>query len=201
MVAIIDYGVGNLGSIYNMLKRVGVTAKIVTERKDLQEADHIILPGVGKYDTGVVGLKERGFDEELLEKAASGIPILGICLGMQLLTESSEEGEMTGLGLIKGRAIRFSDDKGLKIPHMGWNEVTETERIQIMSGVPAPFKFYFAHSYYVKTERKEDTFLKCSYGVDFAAGIQRDNIYGVQFHPEKSHKFGMNLLKNFAEVK
>ncbi len=200
MVAILDYGVGNIGSIINMLKYIGENSCVTRDKNVVLKADRIILPGVGKFDTGMKGLINSNLDQVIREMAIKGIPMLGICLGMQLLMERSDEGDLQGLGIIEGSVKRFNENLNVKVPHMGWNWVTVANNNSIISSTDLPAKFYFAHSYYVVTERKEDTILKSNYGIDFAAGIQKDNVFGVQFHPEKSHKYGVRLLKRFCEV-
>jgi len=166
-------------------------------------ANKIILPGVGSFDTGVLNLRNSGLGAVLNEEVmARKKPILGICLGMQLLTAGSEEGEFPGLGWIKAVSKKFKfSSKDLKIPHMGWNYVRPVNTKSLFKGLDTEKnRFYFVHSYYVECTNEENVLAKCSYGNDFACAIVKDNIYGVQFHPEKSHKFGMTLLKNFAEL-
>lgn len=199
MIAVIDYGVGNLGSIGNMLKRIGVSALITKDLDIINEADKLILPGVGNFDAGINGLKDKGLIPLLREKVMDkGIPLLGICLGMQLLLDRSEEGNEPGLGFISGEVRKFPSVKMLKIPHMGWNAVKSEKENELVKSVPEPMRFYFAHSYYAVTQNDRDSFLWTEYGIKFASGICSDNVYGVQFHPEKSHKYGMKLLYNFA---
>ena len=201
MIAIVDYGLGNLGSIQNMLKRIGRESIITSIPAEIEAAEKIILPGVGKFDAGIMGLHERNLVPTLYYKAfEENTPILGICLGMQLLMEGSDEGNKAGLGWIKGRVHRFKADSNMKVPHMGWNKVNIQNESALTKELSFPPKFYFVHSYYVKTENEDDTFLTTEYGVTFASGIQHGNICGVQFHPEKSHKYGMKLLNNFVEL-
>jgi glutamine amidotransferase len=203
MIAIVDYGLGNLKSIYNMLSYLNKKSVISSNPEEIAMANKIILPGVGSFDAGVLNLRNSGLgvvlDEEVITRKK---PILGICLGMQLLTTGSEEGELPGLGWIKAfsKKFRFSS-KNLKIPHMGWNYVRPVNTTSLFKGLDTEKnRFYFVHSYYVECANEENVLAKCSYGNDFACAIVKDNIYGVQFHPEKSHKFGMTLLKNFAEL-
>ena len=192
---------GNLGSVKNMLKYIGVESVIEDNPGNLKDADKIILPGVGSFDEAMKRINESGFREVLDQKALNKkIPILGICLGMQLLTCASEEGKLPGLGWIPANTIRFPRNNGLKVPHMGWNVVHPASDSPITAEMPENSHFYFVHSYYVKVENEKNSMLKAEYGVTFDAGIQSDNVYGVQFHPEKSHKFGMRLLKNFASI-
>jgi glutamine amidotransferase len=201
MIAIIDYGLGNLGSIKNMLKKIGEDSLITSDPAEIAKATKIILPGVGKFDAGMNGISELGLRDVLDHKVISeGVPVLGICLGMQMLTEGSEEGKLPGLGWIKGYTYKFKLDETYKIPHMGWNTTQVVNKNKLTEKFEDPMKFYFVHSYYVKTETERDTFLLTNYGVDFASGIHHNNIYGVQFHPEKSHKYGMQLLRSFADM-
>jgi len=201
MIYIVNYGMGNLGSVLNMLKYIGVSSKIVVDPVVLEKAEKILLPGVGSFDQAMKRIKESGFLEVLNHKAITEkTPILGICLGMQLLTYGSEEGKLSGLGWINSETIRFPRNNGLKVPHMGWNVVYPSTDSPLTKKLPEESRFYFVHSYYVKVANEENSILKTDYGINFDAAIQKENIYGVQFHPEKSHKFGMQLLKNFAEI-
>ncbi|MBN1306082.1 MAG: imidazole glycerol phosphate synthase subunit HisH [Anaerolineales bacterium] len=204
MIVIVDYGMGNLGSILNMLKKIGVTgAKISSSPDEVEQADKLILPGVGAFDTGMKRLAETGLLEVLNEKVLkSKTPTLGVCLGMQLITKSSEEGQLPGLGWIDARTIRFQFDPrqtGLKIPHMGWNFIEfQREGALLMDMYPGS-RFYFVHSYHVVCGNAADVLATTNYGYDFVSIVQHENIMGVQFHPEKSHKFGMRIYKNFVE--
>jgi len=201
-ITIIDYGMGNLGSIFNMLRKLGLKASISSKEDDIAQAHKLILPGVGAFDNGMTKLKEMGLLGILNQKVLKDrIPILGVCLGMQLLTEKSEEGSLPGLGWIKGETVRFRfpDTLTLKIPHMGWNTVTIEKESPLFEQMFEEPRFYFVHSYHVVPENDEDILTKTHYGYEFVSTIVRDNIAGVQFHPEKSHKFGMQVLRNFAE--
>ncbi len=203
MITIVNYGMGNLGSIVNMFKKIGVEAKITDEINEIEKADKILLPGVGSFDAAMSKIKESGFTDVLNYKAKEQkIPVLGICLGMQLLTNSSEEGVLPGLGWIPAKTIKFNFTKesGLKVPHMGWNIVNENRPSKLTTDFEEESRFYFVHSYYVKCENDENSILKTNYGLEFDSAIQKDNIYGAQFHPEKSHKFGMKLLENFDAI-
>lgn len=201
MITIVDYGMGNLGSIKNMFKRIGVQANITGDVAQITLADKLVLPGVGAFDHAMKKINSSGLREILDHKAlVEKVPILGICLGMQLLTNSSEEGHLPGLGWIQAETIRFPISDTLKVPHMGWNEVCYGEKSPLTEGFPAEVRFYFVHSYYVRVKDKRNSILSTTYGLTFSSAIQNDNIYGVQFHPEKSHRFGMNLLANFARV-
>ena len=203
MLAIVDYGMGNLGSIRNMLKKLGVPATISASPEVLQEASKLILPGVGAFDTGMAAIRRLGLTDVLDRKVKQDrIPVLGICLGMQLMTRGSTEGGESGLGWIDASCVRFdAGSTRLKVPHMGWNVVQPTRPAALVQGMDqGEQRFYFVHSYYVRCNVPDDRLLRAAYGVEFDAGFQRDNIMGVQFHPEKSHKFGMRLLKNFADL-
>jgi glutamine amidotransferase len=184
-----------------MLKKIGVKAKFTNDIDEISSAEKIILPGVGAYDHCAKALDSSGLIPVLenlvtVEKR----PILGICVGMQLLLNSSEEGSLAGLGWIDGRCVKFDSSSGLKVPHMGWNTVTPRGLGSILTGSGnAECRYYFVHSYYAKTA-EENVLATCHYGSEFACAIRKENIYGVQFHPEKSHKYGMNLLKKFMEL-
>lgn len=201
MVAIIDYGLGNLGSIQNMLKVIGEKAVITSDFAVIDQADKMILPGVGAFDAGMRLLKEKGLDSVIKEQALSKRkPLLGICLGMQLLGRSSEEGSIDGLGVIPFDTVKFRiKDSRLKIPHMGWDIVTFEQDNPLTHGIIGQQRYYFVHTYHAKCDSKENVLMTCEYGYEFAAAVCKENIYGVQFHPEKSHDFGMALLQNFVK--
>ncbi|TCZ73125.1 imidazole glycerol phosphate synthase subunit HisH [Flaviaesturariibacter aridisoli] len=204
MIAIIDYGIGNLLSVKNMLKKAGVTDAVITgDPGEVRRADRIILPGVGHFDYGMRKLKASPAFDELNRKALEEkVPVLGICLGAQLLTNGSEEGTEPGLGWIDADTVRFEVDQlaeRLPIPHMGWSEIDFTPH-PLFEGMYAEPRFYFVHSFYLKPKDDANKLCMARYGHPFAAGIQRDNIMGVQFHPEKSHKFGLRLLENFSRL-
>jgi len=201
MIAILDYGVGNLKSIYNMFKKVGVESVITSCVETISKADKYLLPGVGSFDHGINSLKNAPFFEVLeKEVLVSKKPILGICLGMQLLTNSSEEGKEKGLGWIDAQTVKFDlEDKNLSIPHMGWNKTTPISTSNIFKNLNEN-RFYFVHSYHVVCNDKKNILASVKYGQEFTCSIYKDNIFGVQFHPEKSHKFGMQLFKNFGEM-
>lgn len=205
MITIIDYGMGNLGSIKNMFKYIGVEATIENDPDKIKNASKILLPGVGSFDTAMKKINESNLKEVLNEKALKEqVPILGICLGMQLLTNSSKEGKLEGLGWIDAKTMNFkgSIETKYKIPHMGWNVVTKSNESLLTANFETfdETRFYFVHSYFVKVEDEKNSILKTHYGLDFDSAIQKDNIYGAQFHPEKSHKFGMKLFENFARI-
>lgn len=203
MVTLIDYGVGNLGSIQNMFKRLGVACIITSDVKTIEAASKILLPGVGAFDAAMRKLESTGLTDILIRKAKSGIPFLGICLGAQLLTKSSEEGLCSGLGLLEAACIKFEIDNQLwKVPHMGWSEVEIIKEHPVLdfSILKDEFpRFYFAHSYHFKTKDKIIEAGQTEYGYYFPSILTKDNILAVQFHPEKSHKFGMKLLENFSK--
>lgn len=202
MIAIIDYGLGNLGSIANMLKVIGEKSLITSDEDEIRKADKLILPGVGAFDAGMANLSRKNLVEVIKEQALSERkPILGICLGMQLLGRRSDEGVLAGLDLIPFDNIRFRlDDTNLKIPHMGWDVVKLKQEVHPMvkelTGIQ---RYYFVHSYHAKCDSEKNILMTCEYGYEFAAAVVKDNIYGVQFHPEKSHDFGMALLSNFVK--
>ncbi len=204
MIVIVDYGMGNLGSIANMLKKVGARdIKISSSSTDIEQADKLILPGVGAFDTGMQRLRETGLIALLNEKVINGhTPTLGVCLGMQLMTKISEEGELPGLGWIDAETIRFRFDpkqNGLKIPHMGWNTVNISRQGTLFEGMYSDARFYFVHSFHVVAHSSEDVLATTEYGYEFASAVQQGHIMAAQFHPEKSHKFGMKLYRNFVE--
>jgi len=205
LITIIDYGMGNLGSIQNMFKYLGIESSIESDTDKIKNASKILLPGVGSFDTAMKKINESDLKEVLNEKALKEqVPVLGICLGMQLLTNSSEEGSLEGLGWIDAQTINFKDkiDKKLKIPHMGWNIVNKSNDSLLTTDFEIfnETRFYFVHSYFVKVANEENSILKTKYGIEFDSAIQKDNIFGAQFHPEKSHKFGMKLFENFARI-
>jgi glutamine amidotransferase len=198
-ITIIDYGVGNLASIENILKKIGVSSEISNNIEKIKNARKLILPGVGSFDYGISCLRELNIEEILNEKVlVNKTPILGLCLGFQLMTKSSEEGTQKGLGWFNANCVKFNlDNDEFKVPHMGWNYVTN-HRQNILTNSLEKMKYYFVHSYHIANEQPEDIILQSTYGYTFTCGMQLENIYGVQFHPEKSHKFGMQLFKNFS---
>ena len=201
MITIVDYGIGNLGSIKNMFNRIGVPVIIAGDLDIIRNAEKLVLPGVGDFDNAIQRINNSGLREVLDRKVLRDRnPTLGICLGMQLLTQSSEEGTLPGLGWIKAVTSRFPKIADLKVPHMGWNRVSKVRGSPICENLPDETRFYFLHSYCVHVQNREDSVLKTNYGVSFDSAIQRGNIFGAQFHPEKSHKFGMQFLKNFASL-
>ncbi|MGV8058417.1 MAG: imidazole glycerol phosphate synthase subunit HisH [Smithellaceae bacterium] len=204
MIIIIDYGMGNVGSIYNMLKKIGISSKVSGEPKDILAAEKLILPGVGAFDHGMTHLLERGLIPLLNKKVLENkCPILGICLGMQLLSCKSEEGKLPGLGWLEAETRRFQfneENSHLKIPHMGWNEIRAVTQAPLFAEFDKTPRFYFVHSYHVCCDQPQDVMATSYYGYEFTAAVKKGNIIGTQFHPEKSHRYGMHLLRNFANL-
>jgi len=204
MITIIDYGVGNLGSIQNMLQRIGVPSRVTSIAEEVKKAERIILPGVGAFDAAMTKLGQTEIPDLLRERATKGYPILGICLGAQLLTSKSEEGTLPGLSLIEAHCIKFNASAiaPLKIPHMGWNEVSmlEGHPINKFSYLEMPPRFYFAHSYHMMANEKF-VLGSTQHGNSFPSILHDGNILAMQFHPEKSHHYGMQILKNFSDWK
>jgi len=203
MIVILDYGMGNVNSILNMLKKIGVDSKISGNSDEIEEADKIILPGVGSFDMGMSRLNETGLISAIQKHAlVKKKPVLGICLGMQMLGRRSEEGKLDGLSLIPFDNIKFDfpNSNNLKIPHMGWDIISETKsNSPLLYELKDDQRYYFVHSYHAVCDKPDNIIMRCDYGHEFAAGVVNENIYGVQFHPEKSHKFGMALLDNFSK--
>lgn len=202
MIAILDYDMGNIKSIKNILHKIGEDNVVISNnRKDIDESNGIILPGVGAYDTGMINLKKYDLVDLIIDKAVNKkTPILGICLGMQLLGRGSEEGNEDGLGLIPFDNLHF-EMQDYKVPHMGWDKVVIKD---FQNGLTASLdkeqRFYFVHSYYAKCDKEDNIMMTCEYGIEFAAAVIKENVMGVQFHPEKSHKYGMRLLSNFVRI-
>jgi imidazole glycerol-phosphate synthase subunit HisH len=203
MISVIDYGVCNLGSMLNMLRKVGAQAQLVSTAAELERAEKLVLPGVGAFDNGIGALRERGLAEALRKRVVHDkVPLLGVCLGMQMLGRRSEEGGTEGLGLIDAevRRFRFAPDSRKKVPHMGWNLLAQRRKGPLLRDLAARSRFYFCHSYHLVCADPGDVLATADYGGEFVAALQHENVYGVQFHPEKSHRFGMALLHNFAEL-
>ncbi|MBL4755581.1 MAG: imidazole glycerol phosphate synthase subunit HisH [Flavobacteriales bacterium] len=203
MLVIIDYGMGNLHSVLKAFKRLRIEAKVSADKAEIQAADKLILPGVGHFERGMENLNERGLiqtlNEEVLEK---GKPILGICLGMQLFTKYSEEGNTKGLGWLDAETVQFSfpeAEKKYRIPHIGWNSLNLGNESVLYRGMHANPSFYFVHSYYVRSNNETDVAASTEYGLSFTSSMVKDNIFATQFHPEKSHDDGLKLLQNFVE--
>jgi len=207
MISIIDCGIGNLGSVKNMLKHIGAKSQIISSVEDVAQADKLILPGVGSWDNGALKLKESGLLDALNQRVLKDkVPILGICLGMQLLLEASEEGSLPGLSWIPGQVRRFSfsslqnNSRRMRIPHMGWNVVNARQDSLLTREFDGETRFYFVHSYHASDVQEKHKLMTCNYGYEFVSAVHKENIWGVQFHPEKSHRFGMKLMKSFAEL-
>lgn len=206
MIVIVDYGMGNLASIQNMLKKIGAASLISDKVNDIQTATKLILPGIGAFDQGMESLDVKGLIKPLTERVKDGgIPLLGVCLGMQLMGTSSEEGKAVGLGWVDAHSVRFvSPDKSLtqsfKVPHMGWNVVRPVREDILLKGLEERSRFYFVHSYRVVCDNPNIAIGMTPYGGEFVSMLRQKNIWGAQFHPEKSHRFGMQLLKNFVEL-
>jgi glutamine amidotransferase len=202
MITIIDYGMGNLGSVANMIKKVGGKSVITSNKDEIKQAKKILLPGVGAFDNAVKNLKNLDLWDLIKEKAlVEKVYIMGICLGMQLLTKGSEEGKLEGFGFIDAYTKKFKfEDNKLKIPHMGWNIVKLQKKSKLFQGMEnQENRFYFVHSYAIKCYEEKDILTTTFYGYEFVSSFEKENIIGCQFHPEKSHKFGMALFKNFVE--
>lgn len=199
MIAIIDFDIGNLAAIANMLQRIGTRSIITADPAIIATADRLILPGNGAFDACMRNLRATGL-LPLLERRVldERIPLLGICVGAQMLGNRSEEGDEPGLGWLDVNVLRFPDSPGFPVPHMGWNEVEQVTGNPLIGTLPDRSRFYFVHSYYLSPANSADVILRTTYGAEFAAGVGRNNIAGVQFHPEKSHRFGKALLANFA---
>lgn len=199
MIAIVDYGMGNLRSVQKAFEYLGYDAAITDQSSALADASHIVLPGVGAFQDAISALKEKQLDFYIKKEISKGKPFLGICLGMQMLFDKSlEDGEFEGLGIIGGEVVRFNTD--LKIPHIGWNTLFYNKRTRLFEGIDDN-NFYFVHSYHAAKVSSEDVETTCVYGYEFVASVNKENVWGVQFHPEKSGDTGLKLLKNFGEIK
>ncbi|NMG06294.1 imidazole glycerol phosphate synthase subunit HisH [Brasilonema sp. UFV-L1] len=200
VIAVVDYDMGNLHSVCKGLEKAGATPKITDSPKDLDKADAVVLPGVGAFDPAVQHLRARGFEKPIKEAIASGKPFLGICLGLQILFESSAEGTESGLGIIKGTVRRFRPEPGIAIPHMGWNQLQLTQpKSHLWEYLPSQPWVYFVHSYYVEPQDSQVCAATITHGHQtITAAIARDNLVAVQFHPEKSSNIGLQILSNFV---
>ena len=200
-IGIVNYGIGNGGSIANMFRKSRLNAQIVSTPDQVLAAQRLVLPGIGSFDACMDALNKSGLRAAVLEYAATGRPLLGICVGMQMLTLGSEEGELPGLGLIRARVKRLTAAPGLRVPHIGWDYVTwQIPGHPLCKNLLDGSRFYFVHSYCVICESAANSLASCTYGEVFSAAIVRDQIAGVQFHPEKSHRFGLQLLSNFGNA-
>jgi glutamine amidotransferase len=203
MITVIDYGMGNAASIANMIKHIGGEAIVSSDISFIEGSNNLILPGVGAFDNAVKKLKESGLYDIIKRKVNNGdTKLLGICLGMQLLFESSEEGVLNGFGFISGKVKRFSFDDancGLKIPHIGWNTIQVMDNNDLFDHLEN-LRFYFVHSYHAVPKNDVEVIAMCDYGYSFACAVKSEKVIGVQFHPEKSHKYGMQFFKNYLEM-
>jgi glutamine amidotransferase len=197
VLTIVDYGAGNLRSVYMAFRRLGLEAQITSEPKALRRASAIVLPGVGAFGDAIGSIRALGLEDAILSTINNGVPFLGICMGLQLLFEVSEEmGEHRGLGVLAGRVRRFP--QGQRVPHMGWNQVHQVRAIRLWDGVPDHSYAYFVHSYYADPEDESVVAASTDYGLDYASAVARGNVYAIQFHPEKSQDVGERILRNFA---
>jgi imidazole glycerol-phosphate synthase subunit HisH len=203
MIAIIDYGMGNLQSVQKAFLKLGVDADIITEPRKINAASHVVLPGVGAFGDAIKGLEQAGFVEPIIAAIQSGKPFLGICLGLQMLfTESNEGGRFLGLNIIPGREDRFPTIAGLKVPQIGWNQIKQTKPDNpLLANIPDNAYVYFVHSYYVIPDNPKVIASTTDYGISFTSMIWQDNLFATQFHPEKSQKIGLQILANFAKIK
>ena len=204
-VTVIDYGMGNLRSVFNKLNAMVTGARLSSTPADILAADALILPGVGHFKKGMMNLKEMGLIDPLEHKVLNeGTPILGICLGMQLFSSFSEEGNVQGLGWIDARTVRFDPERvnnpHFKTPHMGWNTLNISRNNKLLNEVDEGQEFYFCHSYHVECEDEQDIVTRCKYGYEFTSSVQKGNVHGVQFHPEKSHEIGFKMIQNFLSI-
>lgn len=204
MIGIIDYGLGNINAFLNIYKRLHIEAKALHSEEDFEGVTKLILPGVGAFDHAMTSFNSSGMrdisEDYVLQK---GIPVIGICVGMQMLARSSDEGKLMGLGWIDGQVRKFDETKikfTTRLPHMGWNDVDVDKDSLIFKGFTGYTKFYFLHSYYMECNDLKQSIAESEYGIRFTCGVNAKNIYGVQFHPEKSHDFGVNLLENFSKI-
>lgn len=202
MILVIDYDMGNIGSVKNMLHRLGCDVMVSNRPADIAESDKLVLPGVGAFDQGVHNLKRLGlFDLIREEVIIHQKPIMGVCLGMQLLGRKSEEGDSEGLGLLEFDSVRFTLDRSYRVPHMGWSSVSIDKNDIIVSNMfDSEQRFYFVHSYHAVCDNADDILMTCEYGYKFVAAVSNEHIYGFQFHPEKSHRYGMQLFNNYVKV-
>ena len=207
MIAIIDYGIGNLRNLERAFQHVGAPVMLTSDQDQVRAADGVVVPGVGAFGACAAGLRRGGFENLVRETAASGRPLLGICVGMQLLFEDSEEmGQHAGLGLLPGQVLRFpeghqdSTGQRLKVPQIGWNQLWHDDSDPLLRGVPAGSYAYFVHSYYCAADEPSDVVATTDYGIDYPSVVRRGAVWGAQFHPEKSHAVGLQILRNFAEI-
>ena len=201
MIAIIDYGAGNLQSVRNALDFIGCPGTVTSDPGEILSAEAAILPGVGAFGTAMAEMERKGLTDTVKIAAKSGKPFIGICAGMQMLFEESEESPgVSGLGLLRGKVLLFPADKGLKIPHMGWNSIEAKKESRLLGKLSGPTYMYFVHSYYVSADNEEIVSARSDYGITFDAAVEQGNIFGCQFHPEKSGAEGISILRRFAEL-
>jgi glutamine amidotransferase len=200
-IAILDYGMANLRSVQKAFERVGASAEITSDRRVITTAEKLVLPGVGAFRDAIARLRETGLDQPIIEHIRKGKPFLGICLGLQLLfTRSKEDGDYTGLNVLEGEVIRFPEVPGLKVPHMGWNQLRFGNDCPLFRGLPEESAVYFVHSYYAVPKDPKVTSAEADYPTPFTAAVWKDNLYATQFHPEKSQAVGLKMLENFARL-
>jgi glutamine amidotransferase len=202
LIVVVDFGTGNSGSVVNMIKKAGGEAVVSSDPAVVLAASKLVLPGVGAFDHGMKNLRSRGLVEPLTRKAREGkTPLLGICLGFQLLSRGSEEGTLPGLGWLDADTVRFRPGEGasIKVPHMGWNTLSLRRESPLLGLLPPEARFYFVHSYHVVCRNEEDVLAVTRHGIDFVSAARRGNIFGTQFHPEKSHRYGLQVMRNFVE--
>jgi len=204
MITIIDYGLGNIRAFVNVYDRLNIKTKVAKNIKDLEGVNKIILPGVGHFDYAMQSLENSGMKERINDLVLNEkTPVIGICVGMQMMSNRSDEGKLSGLGWIDGEVKLFDESKinyKTKLPHMGWNDIEPVKDNKLLDGLNTNSRFYFLHSYYFRCNDKSNIIAETIYGEKFASAVYKDNIYGIQFHPEKSHSAGIRLLKNFAEL-
>lgn len=201
MITVIDYGIGNILSFINLYKRLNIECCVATSYQDLVGATKIILPGVGSFDHAMISLDRSGMRETLDDLVLNkNVPVLGICVGMQMLANSSDEGDLPGLGWVPGTVRKFDIEKVKQLPHMGWNDVVPLQANGLFKNFEETPKYYFLHSFYFECADREHALASSIYGEEFTCAVNAGSVYGVQFHPEKSHHFGVNLLKNFSEL-
>lgn len=199
MIVVVDCEIGNLRSVQKALENIGVEAEITADKKKIKMAQAVVLPGVGAFRDAIRSLRENGLVEVLSDLVRAGTPVLGICIGLQLFaTESDEGGKQSGLDLVKGRVVKLP--ASVKVPEMGWNRVKRVNQCPLFEGVPDSAYFYFAHSYHIVPEEQQDIAATTEYGIDYVSAVWRGNLFGVQFHPEKSSDWGLKILKNFTDL-
>ena len=201
MITIVSSGYGNFKSVKNMIGKIGFSSILTNDYNQIIKASKIILPGIGSFDKAIESLKENNLDKAIFKALDNKAHLLGICVGMQMLFDSSEEGSKKGLGLIDGKVIKFSKkDKNFPVPHMGWNTIDIKKKSQIFNSDEKLLRFYFAHSYYCECKDENNVLSTTSYSKNFTSSVSKDNIFGVQFHPEKSHDYGKKILNNFLMI-